>query len=202
MTATRLEWETCERCGALGLDAMPDDSAVVLECATCGFREVRRLMPFFSITGASTSGKTALTRRLWRELPECITFDGDVLWHRDFWDDPRAFRDRWLAVAAQASQCGRAVVVCTAAMPDDWRQDLAVLVGEIHMLAVVCEDAELARRLDARRRPRDANGPSDFVEQSRFFNNWLRQNVDFVDSSEHDADELAALVAAWIRQRL
>src|SRR5438046_1924358 len=79
MTVTHLEWETCERCGALGLDATTDDAAVVLECATCGSREVRRRVPFFSITGASTSGKTALTRRLWRLLPECITFDGDVL---------------------------------------------------------------------------------------------------------------------------
>jgi gluconate kinase len=202
MTVTWLEWETCERCGALGLDATTEDSAVALVCAACGFREVRRPLPFFSITGASTSGKTALTRRLWNELPECITFDGDVLWHPDFWTDRRAFYQRWLAVAAQASQCGRPVVVCTAAMPEDWREDLAVLVGRIHMLALVCADADLAKRLDARRRPRDANLPSDFVEQSRFFNNWLRENVPFVDSSANDAGRLAELVAAWIRERL
>jgi gluconate kinase len=199
---THLQWETCERCGALGLDATAEDAAVTLRCVTCGYRELRRRMPLVSITGASTSGKTSLTRRLWRVLPECITFDGDVLWHPTFWTDRAAFYQRWLAVAAQASQCGRPVVVCTAAMPDDWRQDLAVLVGRIHMLAIVCDDGDLGRRLEERKRPRDANLPADFVEQSRSFNSWLREHVAFVDSSLNDEDRLAELVASWIRERL
>jgi predicted kinase len=199
---TRLEWEPCESCGALGLDAAPGGASVSLQCLTCGHEERRRRMPFFSITGASGSGKTSLARRLWRALPECITFDGDVLWHANYWNEPGAFHWRCLAVAAQASQCGRPVVVCTAAMPDAWRQDLAVLVEEVHMLAVVCADGDLVQRLDARRRPRDSNAPVDFVEQSRSFNNWLRDHVDSVDSSTNDPDEVAELVAAWIRQRL
>jgi energy-coupling factor transporter ATP-binding protein EcfA2 len=198
---TRLEWETCERCGALGLEAAPEDDAVTLRCATCGFEGVRRRMPFFSITGASGSGKTTLTRRLWRVLPECIALDGDLLWHPIFWSD-RSFHHRWLAVAAQASQSGRPVVVCTAAMPDAWELDVAVLVGPIHMLAIVCDDGDLVRRLEARERPRDPSAPSDFVEQTRTFNRWLRAHVEFVDSSVNDADRLADLVADWIRARL
>jgi hypothetical protein len=163
---------------------------------------VRRRVPFFSITGASTSGKTSLARRLWRHLPECITFDGDVLWHPNYWTEPGAFHRRCLAVAAQASQCGRPVVVCTAAMPDVWQQDLAVLVGPVHMLAIVCDDGDLVRRLEERKRPRDPSVPPDFVEQTRTFNSWLRENVAFVDSSANDADKVADLVAAWIRERL
>jgi hypothetical protein len=202
LTVTRLEWETCEHCGALGLDAAPEEGAVRLRCVTCGHPELRRRVPFFSITGASASGKTSLTRRLWRALPECITFDGDLLWHPNFWTDRPAFYHRWLGVAAQASQTGRPVVLCTAAMPDDWEQGLAVLVGPIHMLAIVCDDGDLTSRLEARSRPRDPNLPSDFVEQTRFFNSWLRKNADFVDSSANDADRLADLVATWIRERL
>jgi len=125
-----------------------------------------------------------------------------VLWHANYWNERGAFYQRWLAVAAQASQCGRPVVVCTAAMPGDWVEELAVLVGPVHMLAIVCAEADLTRRLEARRRPRDENLPADFDEQTRAFNSWLREHVDFVDSSEHDADALAELVAAWVRPRL
>ena len=202
-TATRLAWQPCERCGTLGVDASPSMASIALACPGCGHEETRRRLPFFSITGSSGSGKSSVVRRLWSELPECVSFDGDVLWHGDFWNDRPAFYARWLAVAGQASQSGHPVVVCTAAMPEAWEEsDLRVLVGDVHMLALVADEEELLVRLEARRRARDPQAPPDFLEQTLTFNRWLRERLEHVDTSVHDRDETAARVAAWIRERL
>jgi predicted kinase/ribosomal protein S27AE len=199
----RLPWQPCERCGALGVDAHPDGSVVTLACGRCGHEEQRGRLPFFSITGPSGSGKSTLMRRLWRELPECVSLDGDVLWDPAYWKARSAFYTRWLNVAAQISQSGRTVVLCTAAMPNDWREAAPrVLVSEVHVLALVCDAEELLARLDARGRSPGAEAPADFLEQTLNFNRWLRANLDYVDTSVSDPDETAARVAAWVRARL
>lgn len=146
-------------------------------------------------------GKSTVLRRLWRLVPECVAFDGDVLWHGDFWRKRQAYYDRWLTLAGQASQSGHAVVVCTAALPDDWSSEASVLVGDIHMLALVCDEEELMARLAARLRPLDEQAPPAFLEQTRNFNRVLRE-LEHVDTSTLDRDETAERVAAWIRERL
>jgi hypothetical protein len=200
---TRLPWQPCECCGALGVDAYPEASAVTLVCPNCGHEEQRRRSPFFSVTGASGSGKSTVMRRLWHGLPECVALDGDILWDPAYWNARSAFYTRWLNLAAQISQTGRAAVLCTAAMPDDW-SDAAprVLVSDLHMLALVCDEKELLARLDARGRSPDAAAPADFLEQTLYFNAWLRANLDHIDTSVSGPDETAARVAAWVRARL
>jgi predicted kinase len=201
--STRLPWQPCERCGALGVDACPDAAVVTLSCPRCGHAEERRRLPFFSVTGPSGSGKSTVVRRLWRELPECVVVDGDVLWDPAYWNARAAYYTRWLSLAAQISQTGRAVVLCTAAMPDDWRDaPPRVLVSEVNMLALVCDDADLRARLDARMRPPDAEAPADFLENTLFFNAWLRANLEHVDTSALDPEQTAARVADWVRARL
>jgi ABC-type cobalamin/Fe3+-siderophores transport system ATPase subunit len=200
--AERIDRQPCERCGGLGVDAVPEGSSLVLTCPRCGHEERRRLLPFFSITGPSGSGKSTLVRRLWRLLPECVVFDGDVLWHEYFWENRQAFYDGWLALAGQASQSASAVVVCTAAMPDDWGSTFAAFVGKIHMLALVCDEDELMARLARRVRSLDDRAPADFLEQTRIFNRVLRQRLEHVDTAVLDEDEVAERVAAWIRVRL
>ena len=200
--STRLPWQPCERCGALGVEAHPDGAVVTLVCPRCAHEEERRRLPFFSVTGPSGSGKSTLLRRLWRELPECVVLDGDVLWHPSYWNDRSAFYTRWLALAAQISQTGSAVVLCTAAMPDDWRDASRVLVSEVHMLALVCDEQDLLARLEARARPPDTEAPADFLQQTLNFNRWLRANLEHLDTSAAGPDETAARVAAWVRARL
>jgi ABC-type cobalamin/Fe3+-siderophores transport system ATPase subunit len=202
LSPARLPWQPCERCGGLGVDAAPDGPTLVLTCPGCGHEEARRRLPFFSITGPSGVGKSTLVRRLWRLLPECVVFDGDVLWHGEFWENGQAFCDRWLTVAGQASQPGHPVVLCTAAMPEAWETEFAVFVGEIHVLALICDEEELLGRLGARVRARDDQAPADFLEQTRTFNRVLRERLEHVDTSALDPDEVAERVAAWIRERL
>ena len=201
--AVRLPWQPCERCGALGVDAHADGSRALLVCPNCGHEEERRRLPFFSVTGPSGSGKSTLVRRLWRGLPECVVLDGDVLWDPKYWNERETFYTLWLVLAAQISQSARPVVLCTAAMPADWSAPTArVLAAEVHMLALVCAEDDLLARLSARERPRDAEAPADFLEQTLNFNRVLRERLEHVDTSAHDPDETATRVAAWVRSHL
>jgi hypothetical protein len=198
-----LQWQPCVRCGALGLDARPNGSVVLLVCPHCGNEEERRRLPFFSVTGPSGSGKTTLVRRLWRELPECVTLDGDLLWNPGFWNDREGFYTLWLTAAGQISQSGRPVVLCTAAIPEDWRTSEArPLVGDVHMLALVCAEEDLRSRLRIRARPLDSEAPADFLDQTCVFNGWLRERLPYVDTSTLQPDDTAAQVAAWVRSHL
>ncbi len=193
----------CRRCGSLGVEPHPEDSDVMLACRRCGDEERWRRLPFFSLTGASGSGKSTLVRNLWRALPECIALDGDVLWDPKFWTQRAEFYLRWLGLAAQLSQTGRPVVLCTAAMPTDWESSpLRVLVADVHMYALVCAEPVLVERLGRRERPRDVEAPGDFLKQTLAFNAWLRDNVPHVDTSVLDTSATARCVTDWIRQRL
>jgi hypothetical protein len=197
-------WQDCESCGALDLDARAAGDEVVVTCASGGHEERRRRLPFFSVTGPTCSGKSTVCRRLWRLLPECIALDGDLLWDSSLWDTRDVFYARWLGLAAQISQTGRPVVLRTAAMPEAWEEPPArVLVADVHMLALVCDDDLLLERLRRRGRPQDPEAPADFLDQSLTFNRWLRANVEpALDTGSTSADETAGRVAGWVRERL
>ena len=197
-------WQDCESCGALDLEAHPAGDEVVVACAGCGHEARRRRLPFFSVTGATCSGKSSVCRRLWRLLPQCVALDGDLLWESSLWADTGAFYARWLGVAAQISQSGRPVVLCTAAIPQAWEEAPSrVLVADVHMLALVCDDDLLLERLRQRARPRDPAEPADFLEESLSFNRWLREHVEpAFDTGSASTDETAERVAEWVRERL
>jgi hypothetical protein len=200
VNADRL-WQDCAGCGALGLEARAEYSDTVVTCLSCGHEERRRRLPFFSVSGATCTGKSSVCRRLWKLLPECVALDGDLLWDAALWDAPGVFYARWLGVAAQISQAGRPVVLCTAAIPQAWEESPSrILVADVHMLTLVCDEDVLLERLRGRGRPPDPKAP---VEETLSFNRWLRANVEpAFDTTSASPDDTAAQVAAWVRGRL
>jgi hypothetical protein len=200
VNAARL-WQDCARCGALGLDSRAEDGEAVVTCLSCGHEERRRRLPFFSVSGATCTGKSSVCRRLWKLLPECVALDGDLLWDTSLWDTPGLFYARWLGVAAQISQSGRPVVLCTAAIPQAWEESPSrILVADVYMLALVCDEDVLLERLRGRGRPPD---PRASAEETLSFNRWLRANVEpALDTTSTSPDDIGARVADWVRARL
>jgi hypothetical protein len=200
VNARRL-WQDCAGCGALELEARGEDGDAVVTCLSCGHEERRRRLPFFSVSGATCTGKSSVCRRLWTLLPECVALDGDLLWDRSLWDAPELFYARWLGVAAQISQSGRPVVLCTAAIPQAWEESPSrILVSQVHMLALVCDDDVLLERLRRRGRPPDPKAPD---EETLSFNRWLREHVEpALETTAASPDDTAVRVADWVRGRL
>jgi broad-specificity NMP kinase len=159
-------------------------------------------LPLFSVTGPSGAGKSTVCAQLPALLPECVPLDGDLFWRSELWDDVGWFYSTWLRVAGQISRSRRPVVLCTAAMPEAWEDSPArEEVGDIHMLALVCDEGVLRDRLAARGAP-DPNTPETFLDDTLNFNRVLRKRVAFVDTTDAEPAETATAVAAWIREHL
>jgi broad-specificity NMP kinase len=159
-------------------------------------------LPLFSVTGPSAAGKSTVCAELPALLPECVPLDGDLLWRSELWDDVSWFYSTWLSVAGQVSRAGRPAVLCTAAMPEAWEDSRArEQVGEIHMLALVCNEEVLRDRLLARG-AQDPNAPETFLDDTLNFNRVLRERLPFLDTTDAAPAETAQAVAAWVREQL
>ena len=81
------------------------------------------------------------------------------------------------------------------------------LVGEIHYLALVCDDAELEARLRAR--PAWRAWSDEKVARMLAFNRWVERNaaatsppMELLDTSGRSVQDSAAEVRAWMLRRL
>lgn len=145
-------------------------------------------------------------------LPECVVLEGDILWSPKFADpedDHRRFWDTWLRLAKNVHQAGRSVAWCGSAVPENFATSSERrYVGEIHYLALVCDDSVLVERLKAQTSWRQSSKP-EFVEKMVQFNRWLRENADktdppltLMDVTDVSVEKTAAAVAAWVRRGL
>jgi hypothetical protein len=81
------------------------------------------------------------------------------------------------------------------------------LVGEIHYLALVCDDAALEARL--RTRPTWRAWTDEKVARMLAFNQWVKRNaatttppIQLLDTSGHSVQDSAAGARAWVLQQL
>ncbi|MBO5256203.1 MAG: AAA family ATPase, partial [Clostridia bacterium] len=104
--------------------------------------------PLFIVTGASGVGKSTTCEELFKNEAgkPYLVLESDLLWDEDLYDTPednyRAFRSIWMHICANVSQCGKPVVLCGCALPEQFESlPEREFFTEIHYLAVVCDDA-------------------------------------------------------------
>ena len=203
-------FNVCPACGEYSVEKEIDPSGPFAICPRCGHRERFRRLPLFVVTGASGSGKTSVCLRLPDRLPECVVLEMDVLWAPAF-DTPEdnyaSFRDVWLRLAKNVGQSGRPVVLGGTATPGDFerRQECRYFSG-LHYLALVCDDAQLERRLRERPGWRRSSQP-EFVARMLALNAWLKANGDvpsmaLLDTTTLTIAETVGRVADWVRAQL
>jgi hypothetical protein len=135
----------------------------------------------------------------------------DLLWLPDQLDpanEHRQFRRLWLRLVAALHQNGRPVLLCGTVVSGQLEAcPERRLVGEIHYLALVCDDAELENRLRAR--PAWRAWTEEKVARMMAFNRWVKRNaatttppMELLDTSGHSMQDSAARVQAWAMARL
>jgi hypothetical protein len=183
----------------------------MLACPACGARRGFTRLPLLLLTGASGTGKSAVGGLLAGRLPQCVVLEQDLLWLpglRDPAGGYRRFRRLWLRLVAAIHQSGRPVLLCGTVVPGQLEAcPERPLVGEIHYLALVCDDAELERRLRAR--PPWREWTDQRVASMLEFNRWVRRNAAatrppmlLLDTSGAGAEASAAAVRGWVLDRL
>jgi hypothetical protein len=180
-----------------------DAPAVV--CPHCGYHRRFLRLPLFQVTGASAAGKSRVCRELPASLPECVVLDQDILLSGLAWEEHRR---NWLRIAMNVHQGGRSSVFLATNLPEHYEQlPERAWFGEIHYLALVCEGETLRERLG--QRPTWRGATEDRIVEMQAFNTWLKENaaamkppMTLLDTTDADASETVAAVAAWIRTRL
>ena len=184
----------------------------VLVCAACGHTEPFRRLPLFVLTGPSGTGKSTIGRLLTGRLADTmVVLEQDILWIdalRDPADDYGAFRRTWLRLVATLNQSGRPVLLCGTVVPPQFEhRPERPLLGDIHYLALVCDDTVLSTRLRDRPAWREWDEPR--IAEMIDFNHWVKHNaatttppMTLLDTTTRTIDQTADEVTVWVTERL
>jgi broad-specificity NMP kinase len=187
------------------------EGAVVV-CQDCGDVRPFRRLPLLLVTGPSGAGKSTAAALLASRLSErVVVLDQDLLWIPELQDasgEHRLFRRTWLRMVAAISQNGRPVLLCGTVVPGQFEASTErALVADMHYLALVCEDEELAARLRAR--PPWRGWTEERIASMVNFNRWIKRSaaetdppMSLLDTTEASVDDTAAHIAGWAMNAL
>jgi predicted kinase len=205
-------FNVCPNCGEYRADKeiVPDGAYAV--CPACRFRHKFLRLPLFVLTGASGAGKTATSLALAAEAENVVVMESDILWRDEFnrpATDYRDYREMWLRVAKNISQAGKPVVLCGAAVPEQFERCVERrYFSDVHYLALVCDDERLAARLRSRPLWRGSSA-NEYIEEHLKFNRWLKDNaadtqppIRLLDTTEVTVQESSKSVKEWIDDHL
>lgn len=165
----------------------------------------------FIVTGASGVGKSTTCEELFRNEADkpYLVMESDILWD-DYYDTPednyRGLRTIWMHLCANISQCGKPVVLCGCALPEQFEPlPEREFFTEIHYIAVVCSPEALEDRMKNGRGITE----EDWLAGSASFNKWLIANaastnppVSLLDITGKTPAEAAEALEQWILSRL
>lgn len=144
-------------------------------------------------------------------LSEVVVLDADILWRPEF-DQPetnyRDFFETWLRLAKNIGESGRPVVLYGAGFGVPSNVEPCIerrYFSDVHYLALVCSDEELARRLRERPQWRQSGGDL-FIEQQIEFNHWFKEYghdacpaIRILDTTNVPVAQTVGDVSHWIK---
>jgi broad-specificity NMP kinase len=160
-------------------------------------------IPLFIVTGASGTGKTAVSMELRKLLPDVDVFELDSI-HRMVGDDDwKKTQNIWFRVARNVAASGRISIICGTMMPWDAEkcEDYQYFKDNIYFLNLHCDDETRELRLRAR------NWSEDLIQEHKSFAKWLLENADkaytppmpTVDTTTTVVKEVAIQISEWVR---
>lgn len=202
----------CHQCGLYRADKIIDPSGPYAICPECGHKHIFRQLPLLMVSGASGSGKSTVCNNLLGKLDDVVLLDSDILWRPEFNEPETNYRDffeTWLRMAKNISQAGRPVVLFGAGMGVPGNIEPCIerrYFSQVHYLALVCDDNELAQRLQARPAWRGSADPA-FIDSHIRFNRWFKEtpqngfSISLVDTTATPLEKTIEQVKDWIRER-
>lgn len=203
----------CLNCGEYRAKKTIDPSGPFAICPICGHKQSFRQLPLLTVSGASGVGKSTIYNKLIGTIDEVVLLDADLMWRPELnhpENNYREFVESWLRMSKNISQSGRPVVLFGAGTGVPMNVEPCVerrYFSKVHYLALVCDDEEIARRLQARKNWREKDDVDYLVKQVEF-NVWFKEsgtlsyNIDLVDTTSETVEQTADRVATWIRKSL
>lgn len=199
--------DICPNCGNYGWDKAVAESKI--SCPKCGHSWGFLKLPLFVVTGASGVGKTTTVRAIQRMDRDLICLDSDLIYNimpHEAPEDYMAQTEAMMAFARDIMQCGRPTVWARAGNIDMLdRAYGARFFSGIYVLALVCSEEELRRRMTEGRGIDDPGWVQSSVDYNRCF--MEHESIGSVPFETLDVTGLtvsgaAAAAGRWIRGRM
>jgi hypothetical protein len=206
-------FNVCYGCGIYLADKIIDSAGPYAVCPECGHRHPFTRQPLFTVGGASGTGKSALLQALSTHPQPAVCLETDILWRPEFARPDEGYRDffeTWLRMAKNIGWADRPVALFGAGFAVAENLEACVerrYFGPLHILALVCDDDVLARRL--RERPAWRGVTEHFIAAQLSFNRWLREqgtqpgpSLSLLDTSALTIDQESAEITRWLSHTL
>ncbi len=195
----------CNECGTYTVKKEISECDSYTICPNCGNKRKFLKMPLFIVTGASGVGKTSACNYLQQITQDVVVMESDILWDDSYntpEDNYRKFRELWLRICKNISQCGKPVVLCGCAIPEQFEIcDERIYFSDIYYLAIVCDNEDLEKRMRYGRNIMDEN----WIKSSIDFNSWLKTNsnktspnITLLDSTNKTQQEITEEIKQWL----
>ena len=163
--------DICPKCGDYKWDKTVTGSAIT--CQRCGHSWDFLKLPLFIVTGASGVGKTTTVQALQSASRDFVCMDSDMLYNlmpHETSEDYMAQTEQMMVFARNIMQCGKPTVWTRAGNIDmlDKAYGTRFFSG-IYVLALVCAESELRRRMRSGRGISDTGWVQSSVDYNRYF---------------------------------
>lgn len=199
--------DICPKCGNYDWDKTVEGGAVT--CKKCGHEWGFLKLPLFIVTGASGVGKTTTVQALQRMSRDFVCLDSD-LFHsvmpHETREDYMAQTEQLMAFARDVMQCGKPTVWARAGNIDMLGGAYGTrFFSHIYVLALVCGEDELRRRMTEGRGIRDPEWVRSSVDYNRYFmehDNIGGVGYETLDVTGLTVEDAAREAEAWMKGRL
>lgn len=196
----------CSKCGNSNWDKTVDGNKIV--CPQCGNAWNFLKKPLFILTGCSGIGKTTTAREIQKRTTDFVVLDADIFYNimphetdADYFEQVEQLGN----LSKNIMQCGKPVVWTMAGNIDKLSHTYHCrFFSEIYVLALVCGEESLRRRMTEGRRITDERWINSSLEYNSFFKTHNQIDgirFDTVNTEGKTAVEVAAAVLRWMKER-
>lgn len=196
--------EICSKCGNHEWDKEIIGNR--LRCPKCGAEWEFRSMPLFILTGCSGVGKTTTAIEIMRRKVDFVVLDADIFSGFISWDTEEGCDD-WVELIANISkdimQSGKPVLWTMAGCLDRLpKAHNSRYFSKINCLALVCEEADLRKRMREGRGITDENWVNGSCDYNRYFmehDHLGDTRYEVLDITDKEPHAVADYVMEWVK---
>lgn len=196
----------CPMCGNHNWDKEVEENKIV--CPKCGEKWSFIKKPLFILTGCSGIGKTTTAKEMQRLTTDFVILDADMFYNimpHETEADNYEQVEQMESLSKNIMQCGKPVI-CTMAgnidkLPHTYHSRF---FNKIYVLALVCGEQSLRKRMTEGRKITDEGWISSSIEYNHFFKTHKQigdMGFETLDTDGRTVAEVAEAVLQWMKER-
>ncbi|MFG6392989.1 MAG: AAA family ATPase [Lachnospiraceae bacterium] len=196
----------CPKCRSYKWNNIVEDNYII--CPDCGKRWSFIKKPLYIITGCSGAGKTTVAQTLQKLTTDYVVLDADIFYNimpHENEEDYLNQIEQIYNISKNITQCQKSVIwTMTGNIDKLFKAYNARFFDGINVLAIVCSDKELRKRMTEGRKITDEN----WICDSSRYNSYLRTHnkigdvfFQALDTDNKTPRETAESIIAWINSK-